>query len=57
MTQFGLDIKFHKYLMDFFINGISTIVLDWVNDDCKYEIEEIEELIKGLIVKYEGKNQ
>ena len=20
MTQFGLDIKFHKYLMDFFIN-------------------------------------
>lgn len=57
MTQFGLDIKFHKYLMDFFINGISTIVLDWVNDDCKYEINEIAELIKGLIVKYEGKNK
>lgn len=43
--------------MDFFINGISTIVLGWVNDDCKYEINEIAELIKGLIVKYEGKNQ
>ena len=57
MTHFGLDIKFHKYLMDFFINGLSAIVFDWVNDDCKYEIEEIAELIKGLIVKYEGKNQ
>lgn len=51
MSRFGLDAKWHKYLMDFYINGITSIVLDWVYDDCKISIQEVSEFIKGLIVK------
>ena len=51
MNRFGLDEKWHKYMMDFYILGISAIVLDWVYDDCKIPVQEITDFIKGLIVK------
>lgn len=51
MNRFGLDEKWHKYLMDFYISGITSIVLDWVYDDCKIPVQEISDFIKGLIVK------
>ena len=51
MNRFGLDEKWHKYLMDFYIYGLTSIVLDWVNDDCKIPVQEISDFIKGLIVK------
>lgn len=51
MNRFGLDEKWHKYLMDFYISGITSIVLDWVYDDCKIPVQEISDFIKGLIVQ------
>lgn len=51
MKRFGLDEKWHKYLMDFYISGITSFVLDWVYDDCKIPVQEISDFIKGLIVK------
>lgn len=51
MNRFGLDEKWHKYLMDFYISGITSIVLDWVYDDCKIPVQEVSDFIKGLIVK------
>ena len=51
MNRFGLDEKWHKYLMDFYISGLTSIVLDWVYDDCKIPVQEVSEFIKGLIVK------
>lgn len=51
MNRFGLDEKWHKYLMDFYISGLTSIVLDWVYDDCKIPVQEISDFIKGLIVK------
>lgn len=56
LNRFGLDSKWHKYMMDFFISGISSIIIDWVNDDCKIEIEEISKFIQGLIVNYDKGN-
>ncbi len=56
MDRFGLDRKWHKYLMDFYMNGISSMIIDWVNDDCKIDIQEVSEFIKGLIVNYDKKN-
>lgn len=53
MTRFGFDKKWHKYMMGFYINGIASIILDWINDDCVPQVEEISKLIKGLIVKYD----
>lgn len=51
LNRFGLDEKWHKYLMDFYIYGITSIVLDWVYDDCKIPVQEVSDFIKGLIVK------
>ena len=51
MNRFGFDEKWHKYLMDFYVSGITSIVLDWVYDDCKIPVQEISDFIKGLIVK------
>ena len=51
MKRFGLDEKWHKYLMDFYISGLTSITLDWVYDDCKIPVQEVSDFIKGLIVK------
>ncbi len=55
MSCYGLDIKFHKYLMDFYMHGISAIILDWLKDDCQITIADLSELIKGIITKYDKK--
>ena len=51
MNRFGLDEKWHKYLMDFYISGLTSIILDWVYDNCKIPVQEVSDFIKGLIVK------
>ena len=51
MKRFGLDEKWHKYIMDFYISGLTSIIFDWVYDDCKIPVQEITDFIKGLIVK------
>ena len=51
MNRFGLDEKWHKYIMDFYISGLTSIIFDWVYDDCKIPVQEITDFIKGLIVK------
>ena len=56
MNRFGLDEKWHKYLMDYYITGINAFVLDWVYDDCKIPVQEISNFIKGLIVTYDKRN-
>ena len=56
MHRFGLDEKWHKYLMDFYKKGISSIILDWVLDDCKIPVTELSSFIKGIVVKHDKKN-
>ena len=51
MNRFGLDEKWHKYLMDYYVSGLTSIVFDWVYDDCKIPVQEVSDFIKGLIVK------
>ena len=51
MNRFGVDEKWHKYLMDFYISGLTSIVFDWVYDDCTIPVQEVSDFIKGLIVK------
>ena len=45
----GGDEKYSKYIMTYFMNGISSILLAWCEDNCKLSIEEMCALIKGLI--------
>ena len=51
MKSVGLEEKWYKYFMDFYISGLTSIILDWVYDDCKIPVQEVSDFIKGLIVK------
>lgn len=55
MNKFGLKAKWHKYLMDFYVNGINSLILDWVLDDCEISVEEISKFIRDLVVNYDKK--
>lgn len=55
MMRFGLEEKWHKYVMDFYITGLNSIIMDWAEDDCKEDVQDICDIIKNLIVKYEDK--
>lgn len=56
MNRFGLDLKWHKYLMDFYMHGISSVILNWVFEDCKISVEEVSNFIKGIVIKYDKEN-
>ena len=55
MMRFGLEEKWHKYVTDFYITGLNSIIMDWAEDDCKEDVQDICDIIKNLIVKYEDK--
>lgn len=40
----------HKYILDFYCNGIIAIVMKWINEDCKLEIDEIIDLISECLM-------
>lgn len=56
MKKFGLDLKWHKYMMDFYMNGISSLILNWIFDDCKISVNEVSDFIKRLITSYDEKD-
>lgn len=51
LNRYGLDEKWHKYLMDFYMNGINSIIINWIFDDCKLSTQEISDFIKGVVIK------
>ncbi len=53
ISRFGLDKKWHQYIMEFYINGISSLILVWVNNNCNDDISQICNLIKGLISSHD----
>lgn len=50
LNKYGLDSKWHGYIMEFYIKGIMAMVQKWVLDDCDIPIEEVSRFIQGLIV-------
>lgn len=49
LSRFDWDKKWHKYIMGFFMHGLSSIILNWIENDCKEDISEVMYLIKNLI--------
>ena len=50
MSRFGLDSKWHNYMMDFYINGITSVIFDWLINDCDIDINELSNFIQGLVI-------
>lgn len=51
MERFQIAEKDQKYLIAFYIEGIGAVIKKWVNNDCKENIEDIENLIIRCVNK------
>lgn len=49
MDRFNIDKKLKDYYLSFYINGLSSLIMNWCNNDFDLSIEELTTLIKGLI--------
>lgn len=47
--KFDIQEKYGRYLFDYFVAGIQALIARWLKDDCNLEIQELADLIKGLI--------
>lgn len=48
-SRFGIDEKKQKYIIKYYLSGITAIINEWIKDDCVDEISYIEELIMECI--------
>lgn len=49
LSRFGVPEVEREYMMEFYVKGVSAIVVHWVNRDCKEPMEQITKLIKSCI--------
>lgn len=49
MDRFNIDKKLKDYYLSFYINGLSSLIMNWCNNDFDLSIEQLTTLIKGLI--------
>ena len=50
LERFDVSEKEKNYLIAFYINGITAIIKEWIEEDCKDSIDDIE----NIIIKYAG---
>ncbi len=46
LSQYGVAEEKHEYIMEFYRHGIVSVMLKWVEADCRESTEEIAEIIK-----------
>lgn len=49
LTKYGVNEDEHEYIMEFFIKGLSAIVISWVSNDCNTDIDKICNIIKKCV--------
>lgn len=53
LERFDYPPEYRKYVMMFYLNGITAIVTKWLQDDCKMEIEKVADVVSVCVL---GKN-
>jgi len=46
LSQHGVAAERHEYVMEFYRHGLASVMLKWVEGDCRESVEEIAEIIK-----------
>jgi len=46
LSQHGVPAEKHEYIMEFYRHGLVSVMLKWVDGDCRESVEEIAEIIK-----------
>ena len=52
LERFNIPEKERNYLVAFYINGIMAIIKEWLNKNCKDNIEDIEDVIIKCVGVY-----
>lgn len=55
LDRFHYPKSERKYVMMFYLNGLTAIVTEWLKDDCKKSIDEIAEIIRYCIFGRENR--
>ncbi len=50
--KFGIDEKSEKYMIQYYINGITAIINEWIKNGCSDPIEFIEDMIIKCVNPY-----
>jgi AcrR family transcriptional regulator len=51
--KFEIKKEYKEYVFKFYVGGFESIISKWCENDCNLEVNELANLIKGLIIKNE----
>ncbi|MBR1987522.1 MAG: TetR/AcrR family transcriptional regulator [Clostridia bacterium] len=54
LEKFGFSKEDNEYIMAYYINGISAIIIKWVENNCKESIEKIQSIIMNCVRPYDN---
>lgn len=56
MERFNLPVSQRNYMITFYINGIIAIILEWLKNDCRDDIEQIMDIIVKCVMPVDFEN-
>ena len=54
LERFNVPEKERNYLIAFYINGIMAITKEWIDEDCKESINDVENIIIKCVREYKS---
>ena len=50
LDMYNVPVFKHKYILSFYCHGMIAIIMKWLDDDCKLEIDEVIDLISECLM-------
>lgn len=56
LSRYGVSPEKHEYMMTFYRQGLTAVVMKWVEHDCQESVEEMTEIIKTFFTFQKNEN-
>ncbi len=53
LDKFAIEEKYKKYVFDFFLSGIQSVISNWLKSDCDLDVQIVADIIKSFVSKDE----
>lgn len=53
LDKFAIEEKYKKYVFDFFLSGIQSVISNWLKNDCDLDVQIVADIIKSFVGKDE----
>ena len=53
LDKFAIEEKYKKYVFDFFLSGIQSVISNWLKNDCDLDVQIVADIIKSFVSKDE----